>query len=127
VKKDSHELTESEVIDFCTGMLARCKISKSVHFIEVFPRTAAGKMLKRELRSQYRGRDEAAQEVRMSKELTEFEVGYSVVQKRVFDQVDFDRFAALSGDDNPIHIDPEIASQTGFGGPYATGCFSVAP
>jgi len=34
---------------------------------------------------------------------------------RTFSQRDFDRFAALSGDDNPIHVDPEFAGRTRFG------------
>lgn len=40
---------------------------------------------------------------------------------RTFAQRDFDRFAALSGDDNPIHVDPAFASRTRFGRTVAHG------
>ncbi len=53
------------------------------------------------------------------------EVAYQVGQKtrvqRVLDQSDFDRFAALSGDDNPIHVDPAFSAQTKFGRTVAHG------
>jgi len=41
----------------------------------------------------------------------------------VFTQTGFNRFADLSGDDNPIHVDPEFASRTKFGRTVAHGMF----
>lgn len=40
---------------------------------------------------------------------------------RVFTQADFDAFARLSGDDNPIHVDTAFAAQTRFGRTVAHG------
>lgn len=40
-----------------------------------------------------------------------------------FSQTDFDRFAALSGDDNPIHVDAAYAARTRFKRPVAHGMF----
>ncbi len=40
---------------------------------------------------------------------------------RSFSQADFDRFARLSGDDNPIHTDPEFSAWTRFGRTVAHG------
>lgn len=51
------------------------------------------------------------------------QVGQLATIRRVLTQEDFDRFAALSGDDNPIHIDPEFAGRTRFGRPVAHGMF----
>jgi acyl dehydratase len=51
------------------------------------------------------------------------QVGQVETAKRVFSQADFDRFAALSGDDNPIHVDPEFSAQTKFGRTVAHGMF----
>jgi acyl dehydratase len=45
----------------------------------------------------------------------EIEPGASAILCRTFEQRDFDRFAALSGDDNPIHVDPAFAARTRFG------------
>jgi len=42
-------------------------------------------------------------------------VGQVATLKRVLSQEDFNRFAALSGDDNPIHVDPEFSARTRFG------------
>jgi acyl dehydratase len=38
-----------------------------------------------------------------------------------FSQADFDRFAALSGDDNPIHTDPAFSATSRFGRTVAHG------
>lgn len=38
-----------------------------------------------------------------------------------FTQRDFDEFARLSGDDNPIHVDPEFSARTAFGRTVAHG------
>ncbi len=43
--------------------------------------------------------------------------------KRIFSQSDFDRFAALSGDNNPIHVDPQFSAATKFGRTVAHGMF----
>lgn len=49
------------------------------------------------------------------------QVGQVASIKRAFTQSDFDRFAALSGDNNPIHVDAEFAAQTKFGRTVAHG------
>ena len=38
-----------------------------------------------------------------------------------FSQADFDRFAQLSGDNNPIHTDPDFSARTRFGRTVAHG------
>lgn len=43
------------------------------------------------------------------------------VLTRAFTQDDFDSFAAVSGDNNPIHVDPEFSSRTRFGRTVAHG------
>jgi 3-hydroxybutyryl-CoA dehydratase len=45
----------------------------------------------------------------------------SIRARRTFTQSDFDRFAALSGDDNPIHVDPVFSAETRFGRTVAHG------
>ncbi len=42
-------------------------------------------------------------------------------EKRSFSQQDFDDFACLSGDNNPIHTDPVYAAKTSFGSTVAHG------
>lgn len=41
--------------------------------------------------------------------------------KRSFTQKDFDRFARLTRDDNPIHVDPDFSARTRFGKTVAHG------
>jgi len=41
--------------------------------------------------------------------------------RRRVTQDDFDRFARISGDDNPIHVDPAFAARTRFGRTLAHG------
>lgn len=48
-------------------------------------------------------------------------VGQTMELERFFSQADFDRFARLSGDDNPIHVDPTFAARTRFGRTVAHG------
>ena len=48
-------------------------------------------------------------------------VGQEYTLRRVFSPQDFSRFARLSGDDNPIHVDPEFSARTRFGRPVAHG------
>ena len=49
------------------------------------------------------------------------EIGQTFTAERVFSQDDFNRFARLSGDDNPIHVDPEFSARTKFGKTVAHG------
>jgi fatty-acyl-CoA synthase len=54
VLKESETLTEKEVIEFCEAHLASYKKPRSVDFVQVLPRNPSGKVLKTELRAQYR-------------------------------------------------------------------------
>ncbi len=47
--------------------------------------------------------------------------GTVLTAERRFAQADFDRFAAISGDDNPIHVDPAFSAETRFGRTVAHG------
>jgi acyl dehydratase len=52
--------------------------------------------------------------------------GASVKSKDRYSLADFERFATLSGDDNPIHVDPAFAARTRFRRPVAHGMFLYA-
>ena len=47
------EVTETELIDFCTDHIARYKRPKSVDFVKELPKNNYGKIVKRELRAKY--------------------------------------------------------------------------
>ncbi|MCU6598962.1 long-chain-fatty-acid--CoA ligase [Peribacillus frigoritolerans] len=53
VKKMGSTITEKEIIDFTRTSLANYKVPKSVVFTDELPKSAAGKILKRNLRDQY--------------------------------------------------------------------------
>jgi len=54
--KKGASLTAEEVINFCKGKIARYKAPKSVEFVVSLPKNPSGKILKRELREKYLGR-----------------------------------------------------------------------
>ncbi len=51
------------------------------------------------------------------------QVGDTFTHKHILAQDEFNRFARLSGDDNPIHVDPEFSARTRFGKTVAHGMF----
>jgi acyl-CoA synthetase (AMP-forming)/AMP-acid ligase II len=55
VVKKTDQLQEADVLKFCDGKLAKFKLPKAAVFIDVIPRNANGKVLKRELRLQFPG------------------------------------------------------------------------
>ena len=57
VTKPGESLDEETVINHCLANLAKFKIPQSVVFVDELPRTATGKILKRELRTQMIGSD----------------------------------------------------------------------
>ena len=44
-----------------------------------------------------------------------------IQEQKTFTQAEFDAFARLSGDDNPIHVDPKFSARTRFGRTVAHG------
>lgn len=49
--------------------------------------------------------------------------GQTWVGTRTFTQAEYDAVARLTGDDNPIHVDPEFCKNTRFGKTLAHGMF----
>ncbi|MEO1955375.1 MAG: acid--CoA ligase, partial [Gammaproteobacteria bacterium] len=58
--KPGEELEEKDVISHCLKNLAKFKVPQSVEFIDVLPRNATGKVLKRTLREDFLGTDAPA-------------------------------------------------------------------
>jgi acyl-CoA synthetase (AMP-forming)/AMP-acid ligase II len=55
IVKNDDTLLEEDILSFCDEKLARFKLPKGVAFIDVIPRNANGKVLKRLLREQFPG------------------------------------------------------------------------
>ena len=53
VLRPGTKATEAELIEFCRARLAHYKCPRSVEFLETFPKTGTGKILKRELKKKY--------------------------------------------------------------------------
>jgi acyl-CoA synthetase (AMP-forming)/AMP-acid ligase II len=53
VKKDGAVLTEQDLISYAREQIAGFKVPKSVDFVEVLPRNASGKLLKKDIRAPY--------------------------------------------------------------------------
>ncbi len=60
VLKAGETLEETAVVAHCTANLARYKVPQTVEFIDELPRNATGKVLKRELRTQFVGKGSPA-------------------------------------------------------------------
>ncbi|WP_348765008.1 MaoC/PaaZ C-terminal domain-containing protein [uncultured Salinisphaera sp.] len=58
--------------------------------------------------------------------LENFHAGRPIERELILTQADFDRFAALCGDHNPIHVDPAYAARTRFGATVSHGMLLFA-
>jgi fatty-acyl-CoA synthase len=54
LRKEGHEVTEAELLAFLEGKVAKWWLPDRVLFVKALPHTATGKLLKRELRDEYR-------------------------------------------------------------------------
>ena len=57
--------------------------------------------------------------------LEDLAVGDSAERRRVVTAADIEAFAAVTGDDNPVHLDEAYAATTSFGGRIAHGMLSA--
>jgi acyl-CoA synthetase (AMP-forming)/AMP-acid ligase II len=49
------EVSEQDILEHCRAHLASFKVPKAVHIVSELPKSASGKILKRELRRTYGG------------------------------------------------------------------------
>lgn len=56
----------------------------------------------------------------------EFTIGQEHHETHLVTQEEINAFAQVSGDKNPLHIDPDFASKTVFGKPIAHGMFGLS-
>jgi len=57
--------------------------------------------------------------------LEDLAIGQRAERRRVVSAADIDAFAAVTGDDNPVHLDEAYAAATPFGGRIAHGMLSA--
>jgi len=50
--KEGAEIEDKEIVNFCKERMAAYKVPRQVEFVEVFPKSPTGKILKREIRDQ---------------------------------------------------------------------------
>ncbi|HQV59010.1 MAG TPA: hypothetical protein PKV27_13415, partial [Ilumatobacteraceae bacterium] len=55
VRKPGSTVTENELIEFAAARLASVKKPRSLHFVDALPTNTTGKVLRRQLRDEYRG------------------------------------------------------------------------
>ncbi len=56
--KEGQQATAEELINFCKSQLARYKAPRTLEFVDALPKSAQGKILKREIRERYwQGKD----------------------------------------------------------------------
>ncbi|HSW68298.1 MAG TPA: hypothetical protein VLH16_06940, partial [Bacteroidales bacterium] len=53
VLKPGEQATVEEIMDYCSGQLARFKQPRSIEIKEALPKVMSGKVLKKELRENY--------------------------------------------------------------------------
>jgi fatty-acyl-CoA synthase len=53
VMKPGSQLSELELLEFCRSRLAHFKCPRSIEFVDALPKTATGKILKKNLRKKY--------------------------------------------------------------------------